>query len=529
MKQILLNIGLILAIMGCSSEVWNDYYNEDVKNEEESPLTLLEYFQSESDYSEFFNLLKEDSLDVELGKDQLMTVWAVKNDNYDISVVGNIEHDQVAQYHLNYLALGTSELKNDLRVQSLNGVYLTITEEEDAYWVNSTKIISTKRFKNGVVHEISSVLKPLTNMFEFIKLLGDDYSIIRDSIVYYNEELFDKTNSVPTGVDETGNTIYDSVFYSYNPLFEEADFSSEFNQFTLFLPDNNAINGAFDKLQAQYALMGLDFTLEDTVLAITWIREAIFQNGLITDYGSTLDLTSPFDRVWRTSVQLLDGEEPQQLSNGIVYNVSDLKIPNNVIISRIKSLVHYYEYLSTEEQDSLYKVKGATNFGVTKGDESPVSGFFYWLFEVRGDDDNTDEMSVEFAPLDYDEVTGTASVMKVPPGEYNLYMGFRSSAHPYVDIYFQSGSDSIGPDVMPVGQELSVFNSTPWNYDRVNETDPDIKKWNGLGGLVGVVNITGDEMSTFRIKVKFNKLQAIGTMKRMQIYHWTLKPTANNY
>lgn len=57
--------------------------------------------------------------------------------------------------------------------------------------------------------------------------------------------LFDKANSIPTGVDITGNTVYDSVFYVYNPLFEKAQFNSEFKQFTLFLPDNEVLKDCF--------------------------------------------------------------------------------------------------------------------------------------------------------------------------------------------------------------------------------------------------------------------------------------------
>lgn len=68
--------------------------------------------------------------------------------------------------------------------------------------------------------------------------------------------LFDKANSIPTGVDITGNTVYDSVFYVYNPLFEKAQFNSEFKQFTLFLPDNEVLKDCFTKLNTQYKAMG---------------------------------------------------------------------------------------------------------------------------------------------------------------------------------------------------------------------------------------------------------------------------------
>lgn len=531
MKRIFIILVTAFTLFSCS-EKWDQYYNADEENEEILPLTLYEYFEGESSYSKFFSLLKEYGVADQLSRDQELTVWAVKDDLYDISVVGSIEHDVVANYHVNNLMLKRSDLKHGLRIPMLNGIYLTVTFVGDQTQVNGTRIVSSKRFKNGVVYEIESVLKPLTNMLDFIGLLDDSYSIIRDSIISYNKKTFDKSNSIPVGVDLTGNTIYDSVFYVYNPMFDTVDISSEFEQLTMFVPNNEVITNTIEKLNTQYKLMGQTLALKDSVLAINWIKEAIFHKGLITDYGATLDLVSPFRRVWRTSVQEIDQSSLQQLSNGIVFDVNNLKIPNNVIIDRIKSRVHYYEYLTAEQQAELYTMKGTTKFEIVKLDETPIEGFFYWCFELEGDPDSNDEFSLEFTPLDYKEYpdgSSEISIMKVPPGEYNLYMGFRSYDHPFVDIYFHSGSEPIPDDLAPVQSEIKVSNSTPWNYDRVNEPDPNIRKWNALGGLVGVVEVTGNEMSTFHIKVKFNKLDAIGTAKRMQIYHWTLKPTENNY
>ncbi|MDP4272215.1 MAG: hypothetical protein Q8909_19160, partial [Bacteroidota bacterium] len=72
----------------------------------------------------------------------------------------------------------------------------------------------------------------------------------------------------------------------------------------------------------------------------------------------------------------------------------------------------------------------------------------------------------------------------------------------------------------------------------VTDTEKDLKptngtaKWDGLGGLVGVVNVTKEDgtsgMASFKIKVKFSRNEASGK-KTLMIYHWALKPTANNY
>ncbi|WP_083984919.1 fasciclin domain-containing protein [Geofilum rubicundum] len=516
----------LLGLAACS-DAWNQYYSDKAEDVTTSDQTLGAFLEAEEAFSDFRALLQEAGVLDELDKDQYMTVWAVNNEHFDLSGIGNLEPSHVARYHLNYLAYGENNLKAGLRIPTFNGTYITIGES--GALVNESRILSSQRFKNGVVHEIDQIMVPLINMFDYISQLGDDHSMIRDSILSYNSRVFDRRNSTPVGVDPTGNTVYDSVFYTSNPLFEQADFSSEFSQYTLFLPNNQVVEATFDKLKDQYDLMGQVFGAEDSLMAMTWIKEAVFHEGIVEDYNERVDWVSPFGNVWRSTVQEVDTQSGRPLSNGYVFDVTDMKVPNNVIIDRIKSLVHYYGFADEAEKEAYYIFRGCTEIKVTQGDVSPVAGFYYWLMDVTGNPDSEEEFSVEFTPLNYDEATGEVSVVKVPPGEYNLYMGFRSLGHPYVDIYFSSGDAPIADGASPVATEIPAAQSTPWNYDRVNETDPNIRRWNGLGGLVGVVQVEGEEMSTFRIKVKFNKVMAIGAVKRMQIYHWTLKPTANNY
>jgi hypothetical protein len=228
-------------------------------------------------------------------------------------------------------------------------------------------------------------------------------------------------------------------------------------------------------------------------------------------------------------------ENPVNMSNGILYNITKMKIPNNVIISRIKSLVHYWEYqdnLYPSEED-LYTLKGLTKIPtISTRDATPKPAVLpnYVLFEISGNPDVNEELSVEFPPLERyinpEDGKYKVKVMEVPCGEYNLYMGFWSSGHPYVNIYF-NGTLKLA--------DVQASLSTPWNYDRVTETEYDTnpvngtKKWDGLGGLVGVVTVDGEGMASFKIKVEFSKLMAVGGKKTLSIYHWALKPTANNY
>jgi len=372
-------------------------------------------------------------------------------------------------------------------------------------------------------------------VYNYIQSLGSDYSIIRDSIIKYNYKKFDPTISTPIGSLPNGKLIYDSVFVTYNPIFDKAEINSNLKQFTMFLPSNSVINTCFQTLQSNLTQMGKVIAKSDSITAFKWIKEAMFYNGVITDF-TPIDINSVYGRVWRTTVQQLDLANYEEVSNGRVYKMSKVKIPNNVIISRIKSLVEYWEYQDNlyPNATDLYTFKGLTvNPAIYVTDATPKPTILpnYLVLQVSGDANSTDEFSVEFPPLEKYSVDGTTKVrvMQVPTGEYNLYMGFRTSAHPYVYVYFNG---------VQIGTEIQANLAVPWNYDRVTETDKDLNptngvaKWDGLGGLVGVVNVTREDglsgLASFKIKVKWSKNDPAGT-KTMRIYHWALKPTANNY
>jgi len=528
-------IFLAFAALACSScnDKWSEYYFGSASAEQELSMSVTEFLNERPEYASFYSMLKNTGLDKELTKDQQITIWVVNNEGMAQSAIA--EDDTLRmQYHMNILPFIRSDLKNGLRIRSLNGIYFQITEKDEALFANTSQITKSFRLNNGVVHEIDALMKSRINMYDYLKELDSNYSIIRDSIFKYNVELFDKANSTPIGVDKTGNTVYDSVFYVSNPLFATVPFNSEFKQFTVFVPDNEVITNCLDGLNEQYKKMGKTVTLTDTILAFKWIKEAMFYNGLLkeTDLSAT-DIKSAFNRVWRTTVQQLDINNPVDLSNGILYKMEKVKIPNNVIITRIKSLVEYWQYQEKVYPDpaDLYTFKGMVGTPSTFVDsETPKPAVLpnYITLNITGNPESPGEFSMEFPPLEkYTEEGKTkVRVMEVPTGEYVLYMGFHSMGHPYVDFYFN--------DVLvKSNQQISL--SSPWNFDRVGETESDTnpltgtKKWDGLGGIVGTVNISGEGMASFRIKVVFNKLDAVGAAKSLRIYHWALKPTENNY
>ncbi len=512
----------LVALTGCQKN-WDTHYGEE-EELETSNLNLLDYLKSQPQYSEFVAKLEEYGLAEELSRDQALTVWAVSNDK--MAALGSLGADTKAilSYHINSLRFDNTKLKEDLRVMTFNGKYLSVRKEGEAVRVGDAQVVKGNQLcKNGVVHEISQLLTPDQSIYEYLDNLGDDYSIIRDTLLAMNDTVFDPINSIPIGVDPTGNTLYDSVYVITNPIFEQADIRSEFSETTMFLPSNQVIENCFDDLGLLYDQFGKEFLKEDSLVAFSWIKDAIFYKSLLDDVSGE-DLTSVFGKLWKPSVQKVDPAF-KRMSNGRIYEISKLKIPNNVHISMIKQLFHYWEFVPDDEKDLLFALNNVKSIGpandVTVTFPTIDVEITYRSLRIEGDLEDNKSTSIDYTPIMLERNADGSTdykVVEVPPGEYNLYMGFRATNHPFVNIYI---------DDKPVALNLNVEPATPWHFDRNTNTVPGTK-YNGWGGLVGPVMLEGDEVRSFKIKVEFAGLGK-GNVERLDLYHWALIPTENNY
>ncbi|MBN2164702.1 MAG: fasciclin domain-containing protein [Marinilabiliaceae bacterium] len=531
MKRIVYILGLVLFIIAACNEKWNEHY-EEIDDSSVSSLNLLQYLKTQPNYSKFVTALEETGVAKELERDQNLTIWAVNNDAMDKLTEMQITFTDtfIMQYHVNYLSFGYSKLYDGLRMKSISGKYISVTMNSDSTLISNSKLINKNQFcKNGVVHEIDNLMKPVISIYEYLLTLGNEYSTIVDTIINANDTVFDPSNSAPIGVDTTGNTIYDSVFIIKNPLLEIADFKSEFSQLTMFLPNNSVIDNCLETLNNQLSSIGRSSTHNDTVIAFNWIKGALFYNNIIRDIDPNTDLISADNKVWRPSVQKID-PKAIAMSNGLLYNITNMKIPNNVYITRIKSLVHYYEFLP---EDSATRAQYIQFYNTTSYGPEPMDTYdftkyggpkgVYTIVRFKGASPSDSLLSaVEFSPLKIETLEDNsilASEMLIPAGEYTLYLGFRSLKHPFVNVYINGNM---------AAKELNVANSNPWNYDRVTQTAPGIPKYDGLGGAVGNVIVDGNGLQHIKIKIEFNRIGQ-GTAEDMQPYHWALVPTANNY
>ena len=542
-KYILSSILLISGIYACNDD-WDSHYSQEEQVVNNVNITVVnksavDYLQSQPELSTMYQLFSETGvLDEMIEKDLLFTILVVNDDNALSRAVVTDDRTFLAKSHISDISLSPSNLSDGQRVLMWNGKYINVSkvENEDNATSISFNGIAVKKItkvNNGYVYEIEDYVETPKSLYELIEGLGDDYSIFREMIMERNQLTFDKEASKIIGVDETGSNVYDSIFIVTNPYFEAQGFNmmSESLSATVLIPSNEVVNRALTVARQNLQEWGM--LREDSILE-NWTFQSVFFDKKLSksDFEANIDLNSIFSKQWRTTVQQVDLENPVSLSNGVAYYVTDMKIPTNVLIYRVKDYMRWYEYLS-EEEKALYFDNENLTFDKM---ETKVSEWSGWpgvfpniinrVVRFKTTDAAIKEYTLNFTAFSYDETNKVATPYTIPPGEYDLCLGFEQKMGHDVEISFNG--EYVGTVT------ASQLTKTDFHYDRggqgypegydVNKaTDKKKTNYDRDGGKVGVITIEGTE--PVNVVIKFHGINA----SKCCFHHWCLKPTKNCY
>lgn len=542
-KYILSSILLISGIYACNDD-WDSHYSQEEQvvnnvNIKVVNKSAVDYLQSQPELSTMYQLFSETGvLDEMIEKDLLFTILVVNDDNALSRAVVTDDRTFLAKSHISDISLSPSNLSDGQRVLMWNGKYINVSkvENEDNATSISFNGIAVKKItkvNNGYVYEIEDYVETPKSLYELIEGLGDDYSIFREMIMERNQLTFDKEASKIIGVDETGSNVYDSIFIVTNPYFEAQGFNmmSESLSATVLIPSNEVVNRALTVARQNLQEWGM--LREDSILE-NWTFQSVFFDKKLSksDFEANIDLNSIFSKQWRTTVQQVDLENPVSLSNGVAYYVTDMKIPTNVLIYRVKDYMRWYEYLS-EEEKALYFDNENLTFDKM---ETKVSEWSGWpgvfpniinrVVRFKTTDAAIKEYTLNFTAFSYDEKNKVTTPYKIPPGEYDLCLGFEQKMGHDVEVSFNG--EYVGTVT------ASQLTKTDFHYDRggqgypegydVNKaTDKKKTNYDRDGGKVGVITIEGTE--PVNVVIKFHGINA----SKCCFHHWCLKPTKNCY
>lgn len=542
-KYILSSILLISGIYACNDD-WDSHYSQEEQVVNNVNITVVnksavDYLQSQPELSTMYQLFSETGvLDEMIEKDLLFTILVVNDDNALSRAVVTDDRTFWAKSHISDISLSPSNLSDGQRVLMWNGKYINVSkvENEDNATSISFNGIAVKKItkvNNGYVYEIEDYVETPKSLYELIEGLGDDYSIFREMIMERNQLTFDKEASKIIGVDETGSNVYDSIFIVTNPYFEAQGFNmmSESLSATVLIPSNEVVNRALTVARQNLQEWGM--LREDSILE-NWTFQSVFFDKKLSksDFEANIDLNSIFSKQWRTTVQQVDLENPVSLSNGVAYYVTDMKIPTNVLIYHVKDYMRWYEYLS-EEEKALYFDNENLTFDKM---ETKVSEWSGWpgvfpniinrVVRFKTTDAAIKEYTLNFTAFSYDEKNKVTTPYKIPPGEYDLCLGFEQKMGHDVEVSFNG--EYVGTVT------ASQLTKTDFHYDRggqgypegydVNKaTDKKKTNYDRDGGKVGVITIEGTE--PVNVVIKFHGINA----SKCCFHHWCLKPTKNCY
>lgn len=594
----LLAFSAVMLLGACSELSDKDYFKniETTVNSDELVVVDMsseEYLSKEPEYSSINELFKSHGIFTALEqKNQLSTMLVVENSDFQAPAGKEAEIDNAVKAHVSDIAVSPANLKtegNNMRIMMWHGKYINVDLDDAArnegkiaghIMFGTSAVKKVVKTNSGYIYVLSSLLNIPKSIYDYITNLDDNYSILRDSILASGTKEFDKKNSKPIGVNDEGNTVYDSVFIYKNTHFLEKNFdlSSESLTATLLLTSNAVVEEAIADAKVRLQKWGLwdewnaerQYNFEYTMRH--WIMDAAFFDKKLTP--ETLQskdeendmLTSIFSKYWKTSVQQIN-PTPIELSNGIAYQVTRLHIPNNVLIWRLKEDFSIYEFCSAEQKESFFQMlnmqfKACTTavaawtplqgvwpkhecrtLDLTVGDDA--SGDWQLVFTPCKRIFETYPTRMEMVKKDWLKSNLTVTGIKpflIPPGKYTLSFGSKQNQN--MEITFKvrvKGST----DVVAVSDPITLGSTTTFHYDRnpgnfIEGYDPSTENlstnkkagnYDTDGGTViselEIPNVKGDG-SPVEITIEIASPTWNGNTT-MVFNHWCLRPTKDNY
>lgn len=273
-KTLVIGAFVALGLTACN-ETWDEHYQE--KKDLNSSETLWDVIQSQSELSDFANILKRTGYDELLQQNRFYTVWAPVNgfayseDNDSLLQVEFVEN-HIADYR--HIATGTLE---DNKVKMINGKYTAFDGAVDSYTFKENALNKKNiSAKNGILHTISGYANFTANVWEQLAKI-DSLSEINSFLKSFNVIDFDQNNSVQGPIVNGQITYLDSVVRERNDWFGKIGYlNREDSAYVMIAPTNEAWRTIYNKSLTYFAFAAND--PHGDSLQVLYAKSAICNN-----------------------------------------------------------------------------------------------------------------------------------------------------------------------------------------------------------------------------------------------------------
>jgi hypothetical protein len=591
----LIGILVLLGALSCSDS-WDNYYTANVQESDGVEIyqgDIKSYISSQSDLTSISTLFTDYNIYDSIHANKEYTVIVTTNEVFG----GNSLTDEAsfAKNCVSDIAISPSEFTDGRGILTRLGKNIWISKKENGdIYFDDYKLEKLVKTSNGFIYYVNGLIPVRQSIYNYFESLGDNYSVFKSLIKRYEEVYFDPDKSTPISVDAMGNTVYDTVMttrnilidrYSSNGLKTWDMFSEDFLS-TMFIPSNKLINDAIDTALSKIPLwLNRAATVADRTKFEEWIVRACFVNrrldketvaptaqndfycidGYLQEINVAQDVKTyePVDpAVWRPSVQKSDINGQIKLSNGFAYYLTSFKIPNHIVIYRVKSKFYELWGAMTDPQKTKYfrwsnwdeeMIVNDAQSSFTLSETLPTM-YYHVLTAIPSASAIADsaECSVTYDGLLYNSTTRKLAEVHLPAGEYNLRMGFKHSLRYSISIYFNN--ELLVKDMLLAAQgsnfhfdrgsvsDMDYYGNSsigfPEGFDWRNWIEKDVKAvaYDTDGYQVAVINIPEDGNFTITISsgddsYLYNPTngRSKNNVTQLMMYHWCLRPTTRNY
>ena len=396
MKTYKFSAWLLAAVCGMAvscSDSWDEHFNAHEISSAEIEIyhgDVASYLKQQASLSEMKQLFESTGVLSTLSAEGTYTLIVCDNNHLDRSLISN--DTAFVKNSISDISVSPDKLTQDFGIETrYETLYdkknLRVAIRDNEIYINDDyKLVDKVKADNGYIYYVDGTIVTRRSIYEYLQALGDDYSIFKELVAKYEEHYFDSEKSTPDGFDDMGNTHYsDSVISVRNTLMDRYtenglpawNMRSENYTCTMFVPSNALITKALDDAYGNIPVwLNRAVTSADTAKFEKWIVEACFVDrtmhleevmpaapdftcvgGYIreVDHAQDIEKFNPIEAAnWRPSVQTIDMALTDTVSNGVVYHLSNFKIPNHVVIYRVKARFYELWGAMSEAQQAKY-------------------------------------------------------------------------------------------------------------------------------------------------------------------------------
>jgi hypothetical protein len=584
---------LLTALIACQN-AWDDHYGRQETMTDAYTVwsgDAESYIKGQTNLSQIAMLLEAQGMFEHTSPNGGYTF--IVYDNALMSGLGSTDPASFASQCVSDVSIDPGKLQEGFGLYTRLGKNIWVNTIDGQRCLDEYPLVKVVKTSNGYVYQVGGLIPIRPSIYDRLQQLDSSYSDFVSLVKRYEESYFDKENSTPKGVDPMGNTVYDSVMNVRNILMDRYtadglkkwDMRSEDYVSTLFIPSNQlirqAIQAALDSIPRWLGRVATDADREKFE---RWLVRACFVNKRlepqdvspqagdfysVDGYQRIIDKTQ--DAVtyqaidparWRPSVQTVDLNSREALSNGVAYYLTQLKIPNHVVIYRVKAKFYELWGAMTEAQKSTYfrwtnwvdqMIVNDAQSEFTLSETLPTM-YYHVLTAIPSPEALADSLvcRVSYDGVLYNSNTRKLSEVNLPAGEYYLRMGFKHSLRYCINIWFN--------DSLLVEDMLLYAQGSNFHFDRGSVSDmdyygsstigfPEGYNWRDWieknekavaydtdGYQVAVVNLP--KSGNFTITIESNDMSYLydptngrskNNVTQLMMYHWCLRPTINNY